>query len=97
MEMQRQQRDRECLRDASRLLYGSLTGKGSAGYRSRDCGSVWREMEKILLYFRMEMPEPVEGMEEVQAVLDVVQAETGLLMRKIALTGEWWKEAPSGI
>ncbi len=93
MEMQRQQRDRECLRDASRLLYGSLTGKGSAGYRSRDCGSVWREMEKILLYFRMEMPEPVEGMEEVQAVLDVVQAETGLLMRKIALTGEWWKEA----
>lgn len=93
MEMQRQQRDRECLRDASRLLYGSLTGKGSAGYRTRDCGSVWREMEKILLYFRMEMPEPVEGMEEVQAVLDVVQAETGLLMRKIALTGEWWKEA----
>ena len=39
MEMQRQQRDRECLRDASRLLYGSLTGKGSAGYREAATGS----------------------------------------------------------
>lgn len=93
MEKQRQQRDRERLRDASRLLYGSLNKKGRAGYRSRDCGSVWREMEKILIYFRMEPPESVEEMEDMQAVLDRVLAETGLLMRRVTLTGKWWKEA----
>ena len=92
--IQKRKKEEQALQKrALKMIYHSLDKHTYLMSQEAEQNGLLREMEEILHYYNRKLPPiPVE-VTEPQEQLDAVLAGSGLLMRKITLTGEWWTQA----
>lgn len=84
--------DIQTLGDASREVYSSLSGsrkKVNDAFHGVKCTV---ELSYIFDYFHIKCPEIPEKISESEQIMQFVMNETGIMRRKVVLTGKWWKD-----
>ncbi len=84
--------DMQTLETASKEVYSSLSGsrkKTNEALKSIPCAE---ELQHIFDYFHMKSPEIPKEITDTEQVMQFVMNETGIMRRKVILSGKWWKD-----
>ena len=86
--IQKRKKEEQALQQhALKMIYHSLDKHTYLTSQEAEQSGVLREMEEILRFFDRKLPSIPAEITEPQEQLDAVLAGSGLLMRKITLTG----------
>ena len=92
--IQKRKKEEQALQQrALKMIYHSMDKHTNLIRQQAEQSDLLREMEGILHYYDKKLPEIPSDITEPQEQLDIILAQSGLLMRKITLTGEWWKQS----
>ncbi len=84
--------DSKILSDSSKSVYSSLGKISKKSTYSGANGKTAIEIAKICDYFGIETPIFPKGLKEPEEFMQFTMLETGIMRRKIVMTGKWWKE-----
>lgn len=91
--IQRKNKDQEVLKNAFYGLASVVVGKSAmADALAQSSKRTHEELSKICGYFRVKAREILPGVEGLNDQIDYVMQPSGILNRKIKLTGTWWKD-----
>lgn len=90
----RKLRDAETLSSASRSVYRSLITERVEGQQGATQGAVKcaGELLRICDFFGTSRPDFPDELTEPEAIMQFAMSETGIMRRKVVLTGKWWKD-----
>ncbi len=85
--------DKEAVARNEQLLGAALSGRGTSFADAEvSAGSVAQQMELIVRYFHLELPDiAVHGQSDDEVIEEVLRA-TNIPKRSVRLTGAWWKD-----
>ena len=86
----RKENDRKAMRNAYRDL-SSIFGKRSRLHAGEDRKAVSSAIEDVLSCLGVKAPDIPEGTEDVNLLLEYILDSTGVMSRRVKLTGKWWK------
>ena len=81
--------------DSSQRLLGDIlsSGKGkSSGVGLSDIDQL-RQLEYIMRYFKLEVPEFSREKSNIDDLIDDMVRSTGISNRRVRLSGKWWKNS----
>lgn len=84
--------DASILDSSSYKVYNSLNSKASDEEKISSDKPVANELYKILDFFAINRFIFPSGMSDAESFMQYAMNETGIMRRKVILTGKWWKE-----
>ncbi len=82
--------DSQILKNASKTVYKSLNNTDTK-YKNDNVDITMLEMQRICGFFGINIIFP-DGMDS-ENIMQFTMSETGMMRRKVVLTGKWWKNA----
>ena len=83
--------DREILSYASRTVYNSLGDTRFVEKVTSSSDRLTAEVAGMCAFFKIEAPAFPSELKDAESVMQYLMAETGIMRRKVVLTGTWWK------
>lgn len=90
---EKREKERARFWQAAGSIYVSLKQKNTSFVPNEEKDGIYQELCDILSWFHMENVQLPESAVSSEDVLETVLMEIGLIMRKITLSGDWWKQA----